>query len=129
MAITPRYNATQQIDYIRFTLDYTMRGVAQNIGAIPAGALILYPASGVHVTTAFTGTGTDLVSVGVSGTANLFMTALDVSTVGWKAANQNVAADLVAADTIIQATYTDANSDAGAGSAEVIIAFIPDNDK
>lgn len=125
---TAREFHTQQVHYLRKTISYTDNGIAVKVGTIPAGSLISYTASGAHVSTAFTDTGTDLVDIGTLGTADLFAGDLDVSTAGFKQLDNNVAGLLVTADTDIYATYAGANSDAGAGSAVVVIAYVPDND-
>lgn len=125
---TAREFHTQQVHYLRKTVTFEDAGVAVKVGTIPAGSLISYTASGAHVSTAFSGTGTDLLDIGTSGTADLFASDLDVSAAGFKQLDNNVAGLLVTADTDIYATYTDTNADAGAGSAVVVIAYVPDND-
>ena len=125
---TARQYSTQQVHYLRKTLTYSDRGTTVTVGKVPAGAVILYGSSGAYVSTAFTGTGTDLLDIGISGNNDLFATDLDVSSVGWKALDENVAGYLVSSTTTVTAEYADQNSDAGAGSAEIVIAYIPDND-
>lgn len=53
---------------------------AKALFTIPAGAVIVSWI--LNVTTAFNSDGTDLVNIGISGTANKFVSALDVSTTG-----------------------------------------------
>lgn len=129
MTTPARLIQTQQLHFLRKTIDFSLRGVAQTVGCIPAGSVICYPASGATVTTLFNGSGTDLLTIGIVGTANQYATAVDVSSVGFKALNQNVATLLVSVDTVIIATYTDANSDATTGSMEVVITYTPDTDQ
>lgn len=118
----------QMVHYLRKTLGYASRGVQTTIGVIPAGSLILTPLSGAVVTTLFNGSGTDLIDIGVSTNDDLFATDLDVSSVGFKTLDEAMGLMLLSSDAIVTATYADANSDAGTGSAEIIIAYIPDND-
>lgn len=128
MAVTPRLIQTQQVHFLRKTVGFANRAQSLSVGAIPAGSVLLYPACGIHVSVAFNGTGADTMNIGTSGTANLFASAVDISSVGFKAIDENIAGLLVSSDTEIFAAYTDANSDATTGSAEVLIAYIPDTD-
>lgn len=117
----------QAINFLRKGLTFADRGTTLTVGIVPAGALILAPISGVYVLTAFNGGGTDLVDIGISGTPEQFGANLDVSSTGTKVVA--VSANMrVASDTTIIATYTDANSDATTGDAEIIIAYVPDID-
>lgn len=94
---------------------------------LPAGAVVLDVL--VQVTTAFDATTTNTLSVGSSGTANLFMDALDVSATGMKDELLNTtpvcpAARLTAA-TVVYATYAQSGTAATAGSARVAIVWAP----
>ena len=40
---------TQQVHYLRKSIAYTDDGTEVTVGKIPSGALILAPASGVHI--------------------------------------------------------------------------------
>ena len=118
---------TQQIHYLRATVSYTQAGTAVTVGVLPAGAVIIPAISGALVTTAFTGSGTDLIDIGTTANDDLYATDLDVSSLGLKVLDEAVTM-AVSSDTTITATYADQNSNAGAGVAEIIIAYIPDND-
>lgn len=125
---TGRQYHTQQVHYCRKTVTFADAGTSVLVGTLPAGALLLraYP----WVTVAFTGTGTDLLDIGVTGELDKFATDLDVSSVGQKTDTDlaGEAGALMAADTPVYATYADANSDADAGSAIVVLEFLADND-
>lgn len=126
---TARKYPYQMVHYLRKSIDYTMNGTTVTIGIVPAGALILKPASGVAVTTAFNGNSSNVLDVGAStdsGTNNL-ATQLALGTTTFVPLDEAVGDYLVASDTTIQALVTSTAS-ASAGAAEVIIAFIPDND-
>ncbi|MBL8774069.1 MAG: hypothetical protein JNK30_21965 [Phenylobacterium sp.] len=123
----PRQYSQQVVHFLRKRLTYTDRGVAVTVGVVPAGSVILKPISGVNIHTAFNGTGTDLIDIGTSGTADLFATDLAGQTVGFAPCDEAVSF-YVAADTTITATYADQNSDATAGEAQVVIAYVPNTD-
>jgi hypothetical protein len=124
MALTARRYSQQMVHYLRRDITFADRGVAVNVGRLPAGSVILKPASGLNVHTAFNGTGTDLIDIGTTATADLYATDLAGQTVGFAALDEAVST-YVAADTTITVTYTDQNSDATAGAAQVVIAYIP----
>lgn len=118
----------QAVHYLRKSITFANDGTAVTVGIIPSGSLIIKPMSGVHITTAFNGGGTDLLDVGTSANDDLFGTDLDLSSATFVALDEAIGGYLVTSDTTITATYTDTNGDATAGEAEVIICFIPDND-
>lgn len=117
---------TNQVHYIRLDITSADRGVQKTVGVIPAGSVILKPTSGVNVSTAFNGSGTDLLDIGVSDNDDLYATDLSLASAGFQALDESVSV-YVSADTTITATYADQNSDATAGVAQVVIAFIPPN--
>lgn len=121
----------QMVHYLRKEVTFSNRGTAVTIGKIPVNAVVLPHMSGALVTTAFNGSGTDLLDIGTSDDDDGFATDLDVSSVGFKVCDETATTNDAIKTTgtmTITATYADANSDATAGSAEVIICYIPDND-
>lgn len=120
----------QVVHFLRKSITYASPGTAKaaTVGTIPAGALILKPMSGVLVTTAFNDSGTDLLDIGTSDNDDLFMTDVSVAALGFTACDEAIGGYLVASDTVITATYTGQNSNASAGAAEIIIAYMPDTD-
>jgi hypothetical protein len=104
------------------TVQYTDNGVAVPIAVLPAGALILEKV--IDIDTQFNGSGTDLLDIGdpsdpdsidadfdLAGTAGISKTAVDTLT-------------HLAAETRIECTYTDQNSNASAGSAKVALIWM-----
>jgi hypothetical protein len=77
----------------------------------------------VEVVTAFTGTGTDLLDIGTSGTGNRYEDDLDISSTGWKTLTLSNVPDRMTGSTAITFQYFDQNSDAGAGQAFVYILY------
>jgi hypothetical protein len=125
---TARQYHTAQIHYLRKNITFADYGTTVTIGKIPAGSSVI--GGGVHVTTAFNSSGTDLLDVGFIGSttdADGYATLLQLNAVGY------IVLDELATTTNIQqtvdATVTCAPAqsvaDASAGAATVIISFIP----
>lgn len=104
---------------------------AKNLFVIPANSQIIdfY----VDVLTAFNSTGTDLLDIGVSGTAQLFADDLVVSAAGrllgssksTKLLNYD---DTGATQITVQGLYKQSVADASTGNARVTIVYCPGND-
>lgn len=120
---------TQQIHYLRKSITYADDGTTVTVGTIPAGSLILKPISGVAVTTVFNAGSTNVLDIGPStdsGT-DLWATDLALGTLAFVPLDEAVT-NLVSVDTIVQAAVDLTGTAATTGAAEIIIAFIPDND-
>lgn len=118
----------QMIHYLRKSITYADNGTTVTIGTIPAGSLILKPCSGVAVNVAFNGGTTNTLDIGAStdsGTNN-FATLLALGSIAFVPLDEAVTM-LVSVDTVVQA-YVVSTAGASAGAAEIIIAYIPDND-
>lgn len=120
-----RYH-TQQIHYLRKDITFGDT-LAVDVGMLPSGSVMLPSISGVHVSTAFNDSGTDLIDIGTSADGDLYATDLDASTVGFKPLDEAVSLR-VATETTITVTYAGLNSNADAGAAQVVIAYIPADD-
>ena len=99
-----------------------------NFAQLPAGAVIVdyY----VDVITAFDGTGADTLEVGYSSDADAIVDALDISSAGLvrAGAGSTTPTDELNGTPLDEPTtlyylYTDANSDAAAGSANIVIWY------
>lgn len=117
---------THQVHYLRKDITFADAGVVKTVGVLPAGSVIVKPASGLNVSTAFNSSGTDLIDIGTSGTADLYATDLAGQTVGFAALDEAVSV-YVAAETTVTVTYAQSVADATAGVAQVIIAYVPPN--
>lgn len=127
---TARVYASQQIHYLRKSITFADDGTTVTVGTIPAGSLVLKPISGVAVTTVFNAGSTNVLDVGPStdsGT-DLWATELALGTLGFVPIDEAVT-NLVSVDTIVQAAVDLTGTAATTGAAEIIIAYIPDNDK
>lgn len=122
---------TQQIHYLRKSLTETGTTANQSetfvVGTIPAGSLILKPLSGVNVDVAYTSGTNKLINIGNTTTANLYGTLLSVASIAFVPLDEAVAMT-VSTDTTITATHALTGTVGTAGRAEVVIAYIPDND-
>lgn len=125
MAGSPRLLHTQQTHYLRKTITFADDNDTVTVGYIPSGALVLKPLSGVAVVTPFDGTAPQLLDIGPSTNTDLWATDLSLSTAGFTACDENVSFR-VESDTEVQCVLD--VSAAAAGEAEVVIAYIPDND-
>lgn len=125
---TARDFPLQMIHYLRKTITFADDGTTVTIGTIPAGSVLVKPISGVSVSVAFNGGTTNTLDIGAStdtGTNN-FATLLALGSIAFVALDEAVS-NVVAVDTIIQCAVVSTAS-ATAGSAEVLIAFVPDSD-
>jgi hypothetical protein len=124
-----RQYSQQMVHYLRKGITYADDGKTVDIGTLPDGAIILKPLSGVAVNVAFNGGTTNTLDIGPStdsGT-NLWGTLLALGTIAFVPLDEAVTL-LVSGDTKVQAKVVSTAS-ASAGSAEIIIAYIPDNDQ
>lgn len=119
---------TQQVHYLRKSISYTDNGTTVTIGTIPAGSVLVKPISGVSVNVAFNGGTTNTLDIGPStdsGT-NLWMTVGALGSIAFVPLDEAVTM-LVTVDTVVQA-YVVSTAAASAGTAEIVICYIPDND-
>jgi hypothetical protein len=126
---TARELPFQLIHYLRKRITFADNGrtVVFN-NPLPAGAVILKPISGVQVNVAFDGNATNTVSVGPStdsGT-DLWATSLALGTIGFVPFDELVTLRM-ASDTLPAALVT-STAAATVGDAELIIAYLPNND-
>jgi hypothetical protein len=127
MSTPARLYSQQMVHFLRKQITFADAGVAKTVGVIPAGSVILKPASGINVSTVFNSSGTDLIDIGTSGTADLYATDLAGQTLGFAALDEAVSM-YVASETTITATYAQSVADATTGVAQVIIAYVPNTD-
>jgi hypothetical protein len=114
------------VHYLRKTISYTDDGDTITVGTIPAGSLLLKPLSGVSVNVAFNGNSSNILDIGPSTNTDLWMTDGSLASIAFVPLDEAVTM-LVSADTVVQCAVT-ATASASAGSAEVVIAYLPDND-
>jgi hypothetical protein len=131
-ATSARQYHTQQVHYLRKSIAYTDDGTEVTVGWIPSGAMILAPASGVQVSTAFNAGTSNVLDIG-GDTGNDdpddYATDLALGAAGFVALDEAATGVFVAtADTKVTCTVALTGTAASAGAAEVVICYIPDND-
>jgi len=112
-------------------ISFSDAGSAVNVCVLPAKSQILEIY--VDVYTAFNSSGTDLLDIGVSGTANLFADNLDLSSAARLRGSSDVSQlanydDIGDAQITVQALYTQSVADAAAGSARITVVYAAGND-
>lgn len=133
-ATTARKYHTQQIHYLRLGITNADNGIARVVGIIPAGSQILNILSGVFVNTAFNAGTTNTLNIGTTADDDLYATVLALGAKAFvpfdeAATATNVNGWIVTVDTTITATVVLSGTAATAGAAEVVVCYIPDNDK
>lgn len=98
---------------------------AKSLFVLPQGAVVV--GITVNVSTAFNSSGTDLLDIGITGTANYYANDLNVATATQLVVGMQVARLLdtpLDAPTTVTATFVQSVADASAGSATVCFFYI-----
>ena len=115
---------SHDVHYIAVAFTYADNGKVLKVGTIPAGALILKAASGVHVNVVFNaGTG-NVLDIGTSADDDFLATDLALGTIAFVPIDEAVTMR-VAADTQITATPALSGTAATTGEGVVSIAYLP----
>lgn len=123
-----RHISQQQICYLRLGVTFADSGVVKTVGAIPAGAMILKPISGVQVITAFNAGTTNTVDIGTAASGAVLASAASLTATSFVGLSAATGVYRVAADTVLTATVTLSGTAATTGDAEIVIAYVEDND-
>lgn len=124
---TARQLGIQAIHFLRKTID-EVSGSTITVGTIPAGSLIIGPISGIQITTVFSG-GNPAADIGITGTTQKYASALDLdAAVAFLPLDETAAIRVTTVDETIICTLTLDTPVAANGSAEVLIAYVPDID-
>lgn len=125
-----RYNIPQQIDYLRKAVTFADNGTAVTVGILPPNAIIHKAMSGVFVNTVFNAATTNVIDIGTTADDDLYGTDLALGTLGFVPLDEAVSFMTgPSGDTTVTATVALSGTAATTGSATIIIAFIPNNDK
>ena len=134
-ATTPRVFHTQQVHYIRKTVNYNDTNIATGvyIGTLPAGAQILPFASTISIRTVFNAATTNNLLVGTTAAGNDIVATADAAA-GTAGIKTFVLATVTtggyrSADTDLFVTYTQTGAVATAGVGTITVAFTVDNDR
>lgn len=131
-AVAPRLPVTHQLPYFRATVafDTTQIGTAGKVplGTLPAGSIVTGML--VKVTEAFNATTTNVLVVGTADDSDAVIGAADVdeTTVGTTVTFAAVGYKPTAA-TPLFVTYTQTGTAATTGAADIVLWFVPDNDR
>lgn len=117
----------QNVQFIRKTLGVGDMAKVVKLGTIPANSLILKPLSGVQVNVAFNSATTTVLDIGSAADGDLYATDLDVKTAAAFLPLDEAVSMVVTADTELTCQLAETGAAATAGSAVVVIAFIPNN--
>jgi hypothetical protein len=124
---TARRLETQQVHYLHKQITFSDLGTVVTVGYLPANASVI--GGGVHVTTAFNSSGTDLLDVGFIGSTtddDAYATDLTLAGVGFIALDELAATTNIKQTVDCTVTCTPAQSvaDATAGVAEVYVTYV-----
>lgn len=120
-----RDNGTQNIAYLRKRITFADNGLTVTVGALPEGAIIIKPISGVHVSVAFNGDTTNTLDIGPSNDTgtNLWATILALGTIGFIPLDEVVSNIVGSGQSLVQAKVV-STATATAGVGDIIVAFI-----
>ena len=125
-----RYNTPQQIDYLRKSVTFADGGKTVTVGILPPNALILKPISGVFVNTVFNAGTTNTLDLGTSADGDLYGTALALGTLGFVPLDEAVSFKTgPSGDTYVTVTVNLSGTAATTGAADIVVAFVPNNDQ
>ncbi|MBR1206612.1 MULTISPECIES: hypothetical protein [unclassified Bradyrhizobium] len=130
---TARQLQEQQVHYLRFAVNYNDPGIAAGVKkqTLPKGALLI--GTDVYIGAAFNAATTNVLTVGSAAGSNADIVSAAAENEGATGLTQNIpptGAMLgpLAADTPVFVQYTQTGAAATAGSAVVIVKYIPNND-
>ena len=123
----------QMIHYLRKGFTKADAGSVLTLGVIPAGSQILNTISGVFVREVFAAGTNNRLDIGTSANDDLYGTDIALGTKAFVALDEaatatDVNAWYIASDTTFTATVDVTGTTSATGAAEIVIAYIPDND-
>jgi hypothetical protein len=124
---TARRLETQQVHYLHKQITFADLGTVVTVGYLPANASVI--GGGVHVTTAFNSSGTDLLDVGFIGSTtddDAYATDLTLAGVGFIALDELAATTNIkqTVDATVTCSPAQSVADATAGVAEVYVTYV-----
>lgn len=121
----------QVVHFIRRGITFADRATTVVVGILPAGAVIVPAISGVYVGEVFNAGTNNRLDIGAStdsGTNN-YATLLTLLGIGYITLDEmTTASPVLTADTTVSAYVDVTGSTPTTGQAEIVIAYIPDND-
>lgn len=129
----PRQLHTQQVHYIRFTVNYNDTGISSGVvkGTIPADAQIVGILANIQ--TVFNAATTNVLTLGTTSAATQYVAAGDLDETA--AATTQIAPSAAwgsvsrpSVDTDVYVKYAQTGTAATTGKATFVISFVPHND-
>jgi hypothetical protein len=122
-----RNDYIQLVHYLHKRITFADYGTTVTVGVIPANASVI--GGGVHITTAFNSSGTDLLDVGfIGGTtdADGYATQLTLAAVGFIVLDELATTTNIkqTTDTTVTCAPAQSVADATAGVAEVYVTYV-----
>jgi hypothetical protein len=128
---TARQYHQQMVHYLRKGFTKANAATTITVGILPAGAIIQYTMSGLYVSEVFNAGTNNRVDIGAStdtGTNN-YGTLLALTALGVVPLDEGLTiSPKTTADTTVQAYIDVTGTAATTGAADIVIAFIPNND-
>jgi prepilin-type processing-associated H-X9-DG protein len=123
----------QAIHYLRANISFA-DGASKvyTVGVIPAGSQILHTLSGVYVRTVYNAGTNNLLNIGTSDNDDLYGTIMSLTTETFVAIDEAGSATdawYITNDTTITASHALTGTAATTGAGQVVIAYIPNNDR
>lgn len=127
MTIPARSNGEQSVQYLRAPINYTQGQTATvQMGTLPAHSIVLR--TYVIVNTAFNNGSTNTMTIGTSGSAAAFGTAIALGTVGVITGGSALATATLmhqTSDTSIVAVHASTGTASTAGDGYAILEYLP----
>lgn len=115
------------VQSLRKKITYQDNGLTVTVGKLPPHSVVV--GGGVHIVTAFNGSGTDLLDVGFIGATtdpDAYATDLTLAAVGFIVLDELAATSNImgTVEHTVTCVYADENSNATAGEAWVIVNYV-----
>lgn len=125
--VPARNDLYQNVQYIKRNIVFGQAGTALVVGVLPAGAIILKPASGINVQVVTNAGTNNRLNIGFLNSPttddDFYGTLLATTTLGFVPLDENVG-QRVAVDTTITATLDLSGTAATTGDIDVVIAYV-----
>lgn len=131
-AVAPRKPITQQVPYFRASVSFDTVNIGTAgkvpLGTLPAGAIVTDLL--IRVSEAFNAATTNVLTIGTAADDDSLLGATDLDELEVDTTEAFVAKGYkVTVDTPLFIKYAQTGTAASAGAADIILTFIPDNDR
>lgn len=131
-AVAPREPVTQQVPYFRAAIAYNTLNISVAgkvpLGTLPAGAIVTDLL--IRISEAFNAGTSNEITIGTADDDDSLLTSVDLDELEVDTTEAFVAKGYkVTVDTPLFIKYTQTGTAASAGAADIMLTFIPDNDR